>query len=183
MARVFRPNLSGPRAEKHAEETTEWMNIPFLSTWAIWGHPACRPALHLSALPVSKTLEPRRAAGTEIPSDQGLGYGEFKTEGLARVDQRKPRYHAIRRLNAFLKHRQRPHQSPRSPYSVGTPPAPPRFLNAGPHPSRCTHHPCSGGIGPARGRSFGDPAKCFDQVSLQARKNLTENQKVRIRPG
>ena len=37
-----------------------------------------------------------------------LGYGEFKTEGLAGVDQRKPRYHAIRRLNAFLKHRQRP---------------------------------------------------------------------------
>lgn len=41
-----------------------------------------------------------------------LGYGEFKTEGLAGVDQRKPRYHAIRRLNAFLKHRQRPHPEP-----------------------------------------------------------------------
>ena len=38
-----------------------------------------------------------------------LGYGEFKTESLAGVDQRKPRYHAILRLNARLKHRQRAH--------------------------------------------------------------------------
>ena len=41
-----------------------------------------------------------------------LGYGEFKAEGLAGVDQRKPRYHAIRSLNAFLKHGQRPHPEP-----------------------------------------------------------------------
>ena len=45
-----------------------------------------------------------------------LGYGEFKIKGLAGVDQRKPQYHAIRRLNAFLKHRQRPH--PQTAFAV-----------------------------------------------------------------
>ena len=29
--------------EKHAEETTEWMNIPFLSNWAIWGSSRLQP--------------------------------------------------------------------------------------------------------------------------------------------
>ena len=112
-----------------------------------------------------------------------LGYGEFKTESSwGRSTQTAvPRHPASQRFPetstaaAPKAHGRR--------IRVGTPPAPRRFLNAGPHPSQCTHHPCSGGIGPARGRSFGDPAKCFDQVSLQARKNLTENQKIRIRPG